>query len=102
MSARAKFASFRRSERRLDVVFDVFANRTSIRVDSGAWRNCRTTQLILAFAPRSFGASSSVLTDSEQLFASKYLPYLPSETELQNGQEEHKAIGENLDRKGSI
>lgn len=34
----------------------------------------------------------SVLTDSEQMFAAKYLPYLPSEDELQRELERERAL----------
>jgi hypothetical protein len=36
----------------------------------------------------------SVLTDSQQLFASKYLPYLPTEEELKRELERERALVE--------
>jgi len=45
-------------------------------------------------------AKYSVLTDSEQLFASKYLPYLPTEEELQRELErERKSVERKIEEK---
>lgn len=50
-----------------------------------------TIGLILCSEKSEAVAKYSVLTDSEQLFASKYLPYLPSETELQKELQKERA-----------
>jgi len=50
-----------------------------------------TIGLILCSEKSEAVAKYSVLTDSEQLFASKYLPYLPSEEELRRELERERA-----------
>ncbi len=50
-----------------------------------------TIGLILCSEKSEAVAKYSVLTDSEQLFASKYLPYLPSEEELRKELERERA-----------
>jgi predicted nuclease of restriction endonuclease-like (RecB) superfamily len=50
-----------------------------------------TIGLILCSEKSEAVAKYSVLTDSEQLFASKYLPYLPSEAELQQELQKERA-----------
>ncbi len=51
-----------------------------------------TIGLILCSEKSAAVAKYSVLTDSEQLFASKYLPYLPSEAELKRELERERAL----------
>ena len=51
-----------------------------------------TIGLILCSQKGEAVAKYSVLTDSEQLFASKYLPYLPSEEELQRELEREREV----------
>lgn len=51
-----------------------------------------TIGLILCSEKSEAVAKYSVLTESKQLFASKYLPYLPTEEELRNELERERAI----------
>lgn len=54
-----------------------------------------TIGLILCSEKSEAVAKYSVLTDSEQLFAAKYLPYLPTEAELQAELERERALIQN-------
>ena len=59
-----------------------------------------TIGLILCSEKSEAVAKYSVLTDSQQLFASKYCHYLPSEQELQEQlQREHRALLTQTDSK---
>ncbi len=51
-----------------------------------------TIGLILCSEKSEAVAKYSVLTDSQQLFASKYLPYLPTEEELRNELQRERAL----------
>ncbi len=51
-----------------------------------------TIGLILCSQKSEAVAKYSVLTESKQLFASKYLPYLPSEEELRRELERERAL----------
>lgn len=56
-----------------------------------------TIGLILCSQKNEAVAKYSVLTDSEQMFAAKYLPYLPSEAELKRELErERERVQEHL------
>jgi len=54
-----------------------------------------TIGLILCSQKSEAVAKYSVLTDSQQLFAAKYLPYLPTEDELRKELERERAVLEN-------
>lgn len=51
-----------------------------------------TIGLILCSKKSEAVAKYSILTESKQLFASKYLPYLPSEEELRHELERERAL----------
>ena len=53
-----------------------------------------TIGLVLCSQKSEVTVKYSVLTDSQQLFASKYLPYLPTEAELKRELERKRALGE--------
>ena len=55
-----------------------------------------TIGLILCSQKSEAVAKYSVLTESKQLFASKYLPYLPSEEELRHELERERAVLNNI------
>ena len=86
----------------------IFPNRNALRTEL-SWTHYRslvrifdqhqkgqgdnpTIGLILCSEKNEAVAKYSVLTDSQQLFASKYLPFLPSEEELRNELERERKL----------